>query len=71
MPMPMLKVRNISVLRNVAQLRRCSKIGSTGQEPSSTTAAVPFGQNSRQVLGDAAPGDVGHRRRRIRLQPAA
>ena len=35
-------------------------MGSTGQLPSSTTAASAFGQDARQVFGDAAAGDVGH-----------
>ena len=56
----MLKVRIISSCGMLPSSRRCSKMGSTGHEPISTCAVTALGQDARQVLRDAAAGDVRH-----------
>ena len=67
MPRPMLKVRSISSCGTLPSCRRCSNNGGTGQEPEINRGRSPAGQHARQILGDAAAGNVRQRGNALRV----
>ena len=61
MPMPQLKVRSISASATPPVCASQPKTGGTGMRAEVELHADAVGQDARDVVGEAAAGDVGER----------